>query len=439
MRMRASFTVLNIALVLMVVPEPTLALESELVVVTSFRKEQSNAFIHGFEKKFPGVKVEVLNKQTPAGIKYIQETAGDDTADLFWAFAPDAFEVLKGDGLLQKYTPKEQGIPEKIGAYPVNDPDGYYSGFAAAGYGIMYNGEYLKAKGLPEPKEWVDLSAPVHHGHVGMSAPSRSGTTHLAVETVLQGEGWTKGWALWKQIGGNLKTVTQKSFGVPEGIDKGDFGVGVVIDFFGLSSRANGFPVDFVYPTMTALVPTSVALVKNARHPDAAKAFIEYLLSREGQRNLLRRNTLRLPVNPQSYVDAPSDFPNPFTHPIGAGVKFDVNLSRQRYDMVDSLFDIMITNRIEALREATKSIQEAQTALKKKPNAEAAKLVNEARKLVADTPVTADQARDPAVASLLTKKLTRAKFEEEWGAFVERNYAAATVKAKKALSLIREM
>lgn len=438
MRMRTSFPVLVIALALMV-PRPSFGLENKLVVVTSFREEQSDAFIHEFEKKFPGVEVEVLNKQTPDGIKYIQETAGKGTADLFWAFAPDAFEVLKGDGLLQKYTPKEQGIPEKIGAYPINDPDGYYMGFAAAGYGIMYNGEYLEAKGLPEPKEWVDLSTPVYHGHVGMSAPSRSGTTHLAVETLLQGEGWAKGWALWKQIGGNLKTVTPKSFGVPEGIDKGDFGAGVVIDFFGLSSRANGFPVDFVYPTMTALVPTSVALVKNARHSEAAKAFVEYLLSREGQRNLLKRNILRLPVNPQSYVDAPSDFPNPFTHPIGAGVKFDVNLSRQRYDMVNSLFDIMITNRLEALREATKSIQEAQTALKKKPNAEAAKLVDEARKLVADTPVTADQAREPALASLFTKKPTRAKFEEEWGAFVEKNYAEARVKAKKALSLIEQM
>ena len=54
-----------------------------------------------------------------------------------------------------------------------------YMGFAGAGYGIMWNTRYVKAKKLPEPKEWSDLAKPVYHNHVGMSAPSRSGTTHL--------------------------------------------------------------------------------------------------------------------------------------------------------------------------------------------------------------------------------------------------------------------
>jgi len=438
MRMLSSYIVLVIALALMVVSQPTLALEKELVVVTSFRKDQSDSFIRGFEEKFPGVKVKILHKKTPAAIKYIQETAGKNTADVFWASAPDAFEFLKGEGHLQKYTPKEKGIPEKIGAYPINDPDGYYTGFAAAGYGIMYNAKYLEAKGLPKPREWADLSTAQYHGHVGMSAPSRSGTTHLTVETVLQGKGWDKGWTLWKDIGGNLKTVTERSFGVPDGVISGDFGAGVVIDFFGLSARASGLPVDFVYPTMTALVPANVALVKNAPHPEAAKAFIEYLLSPEGQRNLLKRNILRLPVNPQTYVDAPSDFPNPFRRPIGAAVKFDVNLSKQRYNVVNSLFDVMITNRLETLTEATKSIQEAERVMKERPNSEAAQLVSDARKLVAATPIAAQRASDPAFATNFEKMpKRRAQIEEQWDAFVKKNYAEARVKAQKALSLIQ--
>lgn len=112
----------------------------------------------------------------------------------------------------------------------------------------MWNTRYLKAKKLLVPKTWADLAKPVYNGHVGMSAPSRSGTTHLTVETVLQGEGWDKGWALWKEIAGNFKTVTERSFGVPDGVNSGQFGLGIVIDFFGLSSKVSGFPVDFLYP-----------------------------------------------------------------------------------------------------------------------------------------------------------------------------------------------
>ena len=85
-------------------------------------------------------------------------------------------------------------VPAKIGNYPINDPQGFYLGQALAGYGIMYNTRYLQANKLAAPQEWDDLLKPAWFGHVAMTSPSRSGTMHLTVETILQGEGWDKGW-----------------------------------------------------------------------------------------------------------------------------------------------------------------------------------------------------------------------------------------------------
>ena len=433
---------------LLALPMQAQALEDKLVVVTSFPKDLTGKFKAEFEKRNPSVKVEILSKKTTAGIKYVQETAGNNTSDIFWASAPDAFEVLKGDGLLQKYTPKAEGIPEKVGAYPINDPDGYYIGFAAAGYGIMWNTRYLKAKKLQPAKEWAELAKPVYHGHVGMSAPSRSGTTHLTVETVLQGEGWEKGWALWKEIAGNFKTVTERSFGVPDGVNSGDFGLGIVIDFFGLSSMGSGFPVDFVYPTVTTLVPANIAVLNNAPHPQAAAAFIEFLLSPEGQETLLDPKIRRLPVNPATYAKAPPGFPNPFKDAsIGAAVKFDVDLSKKRYNVVNSMFDVMITYRLDDLQAVTRAIQKAQAAAAKRPGDDkVAALVSEARALVAAVPVTEAQASDPAYAGIFKKKRKKkadvlpkrqAEVEEQWDAFVRKNYAEALAKAEQALLMAR--
>jgi len=73
-----------------------------------------------------------------------------------------------------------------------------------------------------------------------------------------------------------------------------------VIDFFGLSSKASGFPVDFVYPKVTTLVPANVGVINNAPHPQAARAFIDFLLSDEGQTILLDKKIMRLPVNPKA-------------------------------------------------------------------------------------------------------------------------------------------
>lgn len=444
---RQTLSILLVALALAVAaPFSAGALENKLVVVTSYPPDTTNTVKAAFEKKHPGVKVEMLRKKTTAGIKYLQETAGNNRSDMFWASAPDAFEVLKGDGLLQKYEVKVKGIPQKVGAFPINDPEGYYKGFAASGYGIMWNTRYLKAKKLPVPKTWADLAKPVYHGHVGMSAPSRSGTTHLTVETLLQGKGWEEGWAIWKAIAGNFKTVTERSFGVPDGVNSGQFGIGIVIDFFGLSSEASGFPVKFLYPPVTTLVPANIAIVSNAPHPKAAGAFIEFLLSSEGQEVLLDPKIRRLPVNPATYAKAPADFPNPFKDKsIGAAVKFDLELSKNRYNVINSLFDVMVTYRLDDLRAATKAIQNAEATMGSKSNAEARKLIDEAKALVAAVPIEAAQAGKADFNSIFKKKRKKAttkvtgrqaEIEQAWDAKVKANYAKARSLAEKAASML---
>ncbi len=444
--MKKSLFAAVLALGLSMVCSQARSLEGKLVVVTSYPPDTTTTFKAAFEKKYSGVQVEMLKKKTTAGIKYLQETAANNQSDLFWASAPDAFEVLKGDDLLVKYETRISGIPEKVGAFPINDPDGYYKGFAASGYGIMWNTRYLKAKNLPVAREWADLKDPVWHGHVGMSAPSRSGTTHLTVETVLQGLGWEQGWAEWKAIAGNFKTVTERSFGVPDGVNSGQFGAGIVIDFFGLSSQASGFPVEFAYPTVTTLVPANIAIVKNAPNQQAAAAFIEYLLSDEGQTLLLDPKIRRLPVNPATYAKAPAGFPNPFEDKsIGAGVQFDLALSKGRYNVVNSLFDVMITYRLDDLRAATGAIQAAEAALAGESNPAAQQLIDEARALVNQLPIDAAKASEASFNAIFKKKRKKAttkvtgrqaEIEREWDAMVKANYAKAKELAVQAQSML---
>jgi phosphoglycerate transport regulatory protein PgtC len=422
------------------------AKDNSITVVTSFPKDLTAIYKAAFEKKFPGTKVEILNKSTSSGVKYLQEIRAKNTADIFWASAPDAFEVLKGDQLLQKYSSKATGIAPRVGAYPTSDPQGYYTGFAASGYGIMWNTRYVEAKKLPVAKEWADLKDPVYFGHVGISSPSRSGTTHLTIETVLQGLGWERGWAEWKEISGNLKTVTERSFGVPDGVNSGQFGYGIVIDFFGLSSKASGFPVDFVYPLVTAVVPANVGVVANAPNAKLAKQFVDYLLSPEGQELLLDPKIRRLPVRGDTYAKAPAGYPNPLTDPtIGSAVKFDLQVSKNRYNVVSALFDVMITYRLDELRAAVRSIQLADQALAKNPNAQAQKLVAEARRLVAHVPVTAEMAGQKDFNSIFTAKRKKAsdkaqgrqaEIEQQWDKTIKENYTKAKELADKAKSML---
>ncbi|MGF1698443.1 extracellular solute-binding protein [Vibrio lamellibrachiae] len=419
--------------------------DNQLTIVTSFSNDVTDVYKTAFEKKYPDIKVEILKKKTTSGIKYLQETQSRNTSDIFWASAPDAFEVLKDNELLEQYQSSVSGIPEKVGSFPINDPDGYYKGFALSGYGMMWNERYIKAKKLPVPQEWEDLADPIYHKHVGMSAPSRSGTTHLTVEAILQGKGWQQGWTTLKAISGNFKTVTERSFGVPDGVNSGSFGIGIVIDFFGLSSKATGFPVDFNYPTVTALVPANVGKIKNAANPEAANAFIDFLLSEEGQNLLLNKKIQRLPVNPAVYASTPEGFPNPFTGEKLGTVDFDLNLSKSRYNVVNSLFDVMITYRLEELRDATKLIQEAEDKAKGNNNTKANEMIAQAKTLINQLPITAEQASDPEFAGIFTKKRKKAtdkvtarqaEIEQSWDNKVVANYTEASLLAEKALDLL---
>jgi phosphoglycerate transport regulatory protein PgtC len=416
-------------------------LEARLVIVTSFSKDLTAPYAQAFEKKYPGTKLEVQNRNTAAAVTFIRETRSSPP-DLMWASAPDAFEVLKKDALLGKYTPKAQGIADKMGSTPVNDRDGYYVGFAASGYGIMYNTRYLRAHNLPAPREWDDLKKPLYFGHVGISAPSRSGTTHLTVETILQGEGWEKGWATLLEIGGNLAQVSDRSFGVPDAVNSGQYGIGIVIDFFGLSAKASGFPVEFVYPTVTTIVPANVAIIANARNQRAAEAFVEFLLSEEGQQLLLDPKIQRLPVRLATYDKAPAGYPNPFKdRALGAGVNFNAELSERRYELINSLYDRAVTFRLKELNAAWKAIHAAETKLGAGAGTEARRLLAGARKLARSVPISEAEASDDAIAGSFQAVKADAKpagrqaeFESRWDAAAVRNYSEARALAEKALT-----
>ncbi len=411
-------------------------------IVTSFAKDVTDPFKRAFEKAYPGVTLDVQNRNTNAAVKFLEETRSNNQLDLMWASAPDAFEVLKAKGLLQKYAPKATGIPEKVGSYPINDKDGFYFGFAASGYGLMWNERYARANKLPDPKEWQDLAKPIFFDHVSISAPSRSGTTHLTIETILQGEGWDKGWRTIKEMGGNFRQVTDRSFGVPEAVNSGQVGVGIVIDFFAFSAQAAGFPIKFAYPSVTTIVPANIGIVANAPNASGAQAFVEFILSPAGQEVLLEPGIRRLPVNMQTYAKAPKDYPNPFKDPqFQKMMLFDVDMSEARTSAVDTLFDQLITFQLDALKSVTKAIHEADAAISKKANAQASALLGEARDLVAAMPITQAQASSREIAGAFTgakeKGARQAELEQQWASFAKEYYAQAKAKAESALKMAR--
>ena len=415
-----------------------------VTVVTSFPKELTRIYKTAFEKANPGIKVEILNKNTIQGIAYVRELPVGQRPDIFWASAPDAFEVLAGQKLLDNVAAlANKAAPAKVGNYPINNPQGLYLGQALAGYGLMWNTRYMAANKLPAPHQWADLMMPVYFGHVAISSPSRSGTTHLTVETMLQGEGWDKGWHQVLQIAGNCAAVTERSFGVPDGVNNGQFGIGLVVDFFGLAGKYSGFPVEFIYPDVTAVVPANIGLVAGGKNADEAKKFIAFAVSQEGQQLLYDPKISRLPILPPEAMDGktPKGYPNPFEIAKRAKVHFNSDLSESRYNVVSALFDQTITFRLKELQAATKAIHAAEAALAKTPNPKAAALLKEARDAAFTPVVDAGKVADREFLAVfaaskkdaaVNKRVTA--LEDHWNTSARQNYERAKALAEQALA-----
>lgn len=322
----------------------------DLVILTSFPPNFYEVLSEKFEQAHPDINVEIVQRSTTSGVRFLLERDSADV-DIFWASSPDAFELLKDREQLAAVdiaTPLHEGA---VAGYPVNDVDGRYFGFAFSTFGAAYNPEYLTRFGLPVPRSWDDLTQPAYWGHVGITAPSRSGTSHFIVEAILQTYGWEDGWALVSRLGGNLSTITARSFGITDGIEQGRFGIGPSIDFLATVERTSD-AIAFSVLEPLFLVPASVAVLERSDNREAATAFVEFLLSTDVQLMLMSPQLGRIPVIDELRTLALASRGTRLPEPVLVnGATFDANLSARRYGLVNAIFDEWIVAHRQELSE----------------------------------------------------------------------------------------
>ncbi len=402
---------------------------SIVLVASSFPKEILSAYKKAFDDQSTEYRVEFVNFPATNAISYVRDRTPGSRPDVFWGSSPDTFSALKRHQLLQTLDGLgNPDIPPVIGKLNIDDSENFYRGQALSGYGIMWNKRYLETRGITPPKAWADLAQPEYFGHIVMSSASRSSTTHLIVESILQGTGWDAGWALILQIAGNCATITARSFDVPNNITRGRFGLGPVVDFFALSGKYSGAPVDFAYAWPSPITPVGIGLINGARNPEGGKAFIAFTLSEAGQRLLLRPEISRLPVLPSVYDtgDRPADYPNLFDITRSYLPAYAPDISESRYQMVGALFDQLITFRHRELAAITKNMHDVAEQLRRTPDTEAAALLDRARELVYRAPT-------PENDELLSRKPLKTREhiaaiagrEAEWSRQTDKNLSTA--------------
>jgi len=230
-----------------------------------------------FEAAFPGIKANVV--RTTAQVAYQRLTqeqrANAMQVDVFSSTDIGHYVVLKEKNLLEKYQP--DNASKLIDVYKNYDPDGFFTVTSAGLIGIAYNTEKLKQ--ADAPKNWPDLLDPKWKDKIALGHPGFSGYVGTWVVTLKKLYGWDFFEKLAKnnpQIGRSINdTVTMLNAGERLVAGSGPNGTA-------MESAAKGNPLAMIYPvdgTVLIIAPTGIP--KGVKHPNAAKLFVEYLLTPE--------------------------------------------------------------------------------------------------------------------------------------------------------------
>jgi len=156
-------------------------------------KELSDSLKKGFKeyyKKTYGKDVDITFVRPggwPVVVDKVRMWGGKPDADIFLGAGAPAHEILKKEGLLVPYRPKDwDKVPAEWHGMKVKDKEFYWTCFAPWIVTNLYNAKVLKKLRLPPPKTWNDLLNPIYRGNIIHTLPYASCTMHENIEILLQ-------------------------------------------------------------------------------------------------------------------------------------------------------------------------------------------------------------------------------------------------------------
>ena len=277
---------------------PAAAQDGELMLYTSQPQDLLVKMIEVFNESHPEIEVSFFRSGTTEVMNKLEAefAAGDPQPDVLLIANSLVMTGLKNDGRLMPYPE----APTEPYDRAIMDPDGAFVGTKLITTGIVYNTDLVSEP----PQSWADLTDARFADQVIMPSPLYSGAAALHVGTMTAHESF--GWEYYEALADNGAIAGRGNGSVLEAVATGQNAVGIIVEFMAFNAKAEGSPVDFVFPSegVTAITEPA-AILSTANNPEAAEVFVDWLLSEDGQRFSAE----------QGYLPALPGAPTPSTFP----------------------------------------------------------------------------------------------------------------------------
>ena len=255
--------------------------EGELVVYGSCEEDYLAAATRHFEELY-GIKTQYQRLSTGEVGPKIEEEGENPSADVWFGGTNNPYDDAASKGLLDNsYVPANAAhLTKDI----YKNPDGYWYGIYTGILGFMVNKDELDRLGLEAPQTWDDLLKDEYKGLIWLSNYNTAGTAKLVVNTMLQMKGHDEGIQYLVNLDKNIQVYTKSGSGPSKNVGTGECVIGIGFLHDGIFQI-----VDNGYENIQLIIPADgttceigpVAIFNHAKHPNAAKLFMEYALSPE--------------------------------------------------------------------------------------------------------------------------------------------------------------
>ena len=252
------------------------ALADTITVYTAYEDDEAAAFLRVAKADMPDLEVRLVRLSTGELTDRILAEAAAPKHDVIWGQAVTNLVDPRMLATLEPYR------PATIGRLPSRFRDSADRWFAVTGYMAAFcvNTERLRARNLPIPTSWADLSKPEYKGEVVMPNPTTSGTGYMQIASILQDKGARAGWSELTAIDSNVATYTTSGSQPCVGASSGEYAVGASFALRAIRSLADGSPITMVLPKEGAGNELEGnALVASSKNKRAAKQFLDWTMS----------------------------------------------------------------------------------------------------------------------------------------------------------------
>lgn len=254
---------------------------SELVIYTPNEEGMLEGLIPVFEEQ-TGVRVQLITAGTGELYQRIRSESGNPQGGVM--FGGGAAQANANLNLWGEYTSPEDASMVAAG----KNTTGFFTPYQADGSNLLVNKDAVAAAGVTITS-YADLLQPELKGKIAFGDPTTSSSAFAQLTNMLKAVGGDyESDASWNYVRDLVTQLDGVSIGsssqVAKDVANGEYIVGLTYEPLSLNFVNSGAPVEIVYPKEgAAFLPATIQLIKDGPNQAAGKAFIDFVISEEGQ------------------------------------------------------------------------------------------------------------------------------------------------------------